>query len=397
MDNIISPHGRYFRESFARVEIARDFLRHNRPATLLPELDLATLEISTDTDVSELVKNLPAVARASPGVPLLRSGSDQGKEREPENRGAERAYVTRFSALCEAAACVRECGQSVGEFLHKRSVVPDGRLAGPMRVRHPGVPAPATEPATMDHDAVNPVIALQLAHRSIRRYTPEPLPDGLLEILIRAGQHAASSSFIQAYSVVRVTRLESRAALARAAGGQVWIEQAAEFLVFCADLRQVDAACRAQDAGALEGWTEHGLAAAVDTALMAQNVLLAAESVGLGGVFIGGIRNDPETVARVLGLPDLVAPLFGLCLGWPEESPQIKPRKPRELVLHEDVYRDPDPQSLADYDQTMAAYYAHRTGNSRAGDWSGNTARAVQGKKREHMRVFLAARGLFRR
>ena len=249
----------------------------------------------------------------------------------------------------------------------------------------------------MDHDAPNPVIALQLAHRSIRRYTAEPLPDGLLETLIRAGQHAASSSFIQAYSVVRVTRPESREALARAAGGQVWIEQAAEFLVFCADLRQVDGACRARGAGALEGWTEHGLAAVVDTALMAQNVLLAAESVGLGGVFIGGLRNDPETVARVLELPELVAPLFGLCLGWPAESPEVKPRRPLDLVLQTDVYRDPDPRSLAAYDQTMADYYATRSAGTRAGDWSATTARAVQGKKREHLLGFLRARGFFRR
>ena len=151
----------------------------------------------------------------------------------------------------------------------------------------------------------------------------------------------ASSSFIQAYSIIRVTRPAARAAIARAAGNQPWIEQAAEFLIFCAD-RRVDAACRHASAGALEGWTEHRLAAVVDVALVAQNVLLAAESVGLGGVYIGGIRNGPQTVVDQLQIPELVVPVFGLCLGWPAESPAVKPRQPLELILHQDVYRDPD-------------------------------------------------------
>ena len=241
------------------------------------------------------------------------------------------------------------------------------------------------------------VVRLQASHRSIRRYTGEPIPEPVLIELIRAGQGAASSSFIQAYSVIRVTRPEARSTIARAAGNQPWIEQAAEFLVFCADLRRVDRACRDQGAGPLEGWTEHGLAAVVDTTLMAQNVLLAAESLGLGGVFIGGIRNDPQVLVDVLQIPKLVVPLFGLCLGWPAESPGVKPRLPVELVLHQDCYQDPDPAAIADYDRVMADYYRGRGNNARRSDWSGTTARAVQGKKREHLLPFLQKLGFFRR
>ena len=243
----------------------------------------------------------------------------------------------------------------------------------------------------------NAVLRLEASHRSIRRYTGEPIPEALLAELIRAGQCAASSSFIQPYSVIRVTRPETRGAIARAAGNQPWIEQAAEFLVFCADLRRVDRACRDQGTGPLEGWTEHGLTAVVDTALMAQNILLAAESLGLGGVFIGGIRNDPQVLVDALRLPELVAPLFGLCLGWPAESPEVKPRLPLELVLHQDIYRDPDPAAIADYDRLMAGYYRARGNNARRSDWSATTARAVQGKKREHLLPFLQRLGFFRR
>ena len=147
----------------------------------------------------------------------------------------------------------------------------------------------------------------------------------------------------------------------------------------------------------MEGYAEHGLAAIVDVTLMAQNVLLAAESQGLGGVFIGGIRNEPEVLVDRLQLPKLVLPVFGMCLGWPDQETEVKPRLPTALVLHQERYRDPQAAQIQAYDETMAAYYAARSGNSRLSDWRTPTARAVQGKKREHMLGFLQARGFFRR
>lgn len=238
---------------------------------------------------------------------------------------------------------------------------------------------------------------LQLKHSSVRRFLPRPLDPGLLESLIRCGQAAASSSFIQAYSVIRVTRREARAAIAEAAGGQPWIELAPEFLVFCADLRRVNAASQAVGRGQLEGYSEHALAAVVDVSLMAQNVLLAAESQGLGGVFIGGIRNAPQVVVEHLALPERVLPLFGMCLGWPNESNEVKPRMPVGFVLHQDVYQEVSSERIALYDESMAAYYAGRGSNARLSDWSRATAAAVQGKKREHMLDFMRGQGFFRR
>ncbi len=241
------------------------------------------------------------------------------------------------------------------------------------------------------------LIERQLAHRSVRAFTERPIPPETLEILIQAGQAAASSSFIQAYSVIRVTRPKVRAAIAEAAGGQVWIERAAEFLVFCADLRRVDDACRRAGQGALEGYAEHGLAAVVDVALMAQNLLLAAESLGLGGVFIGGIRNDIQCVADLLKVPRLVVPVFGMCLGWPADEPEVKPRMPVGLILHQDEYEDPPPAAIAEYDALMADYYGVRSSGRKRSDWTSATAAAMQGKKRPHMLTFLQQQGFFRR
>jgi len=246
----------------------------------------------------------------------------------------------------------------------------------------------------------SPVLDCQRAHRSVRQYTGEPIDDGLLTTLIESAQGAATSSFIQAYSLVRVNRPEARARIAKAAGGQRWIEQAAVFLICCADLRRIAQACRKHGRGELEGWSEHSLAAVVDCALLGQNLMLAAESVGLGGVFIGGIRNEPQVIVDELVLPEQVLPLFGLCLGWPSEKAQqqaVKPRMPAELILHQDRYRQPDPDEIGAYDATMAAYYRERSSNARVDDWSAAAANAIQGKKRKHMLDFMHARGFFKR
>lgn len=241
-------------------------------------------------------------------------------------------------------------------------------------------------------------IDLMLNHRSIRKFTDEAIDTATLEKLILAGQAAASSSFIQAYSVIRVTDKTVREKIAKAAGGQQWIQQAPEFLVFCADLKRIELACIQQGQGVLEGHTEHFLAATVDVALVAQNVLLAAESIGLGGVYIGGIRNDPQLLADALALPEQVYPVFGMCLGWPAIDPEIKPRFPVTSVLHQEKYQTAKiAADVAAYDEQMKTYYESRSSNHRLTDWSTQTVKAVQLKKREHMLGFLQKRGLLKR
>ncbi|RMG33327.1 MAG: oxygen-insensitive NADPH nitroreductase [Gammaproteobacteria bacterium] len=244
----------------------------------------------------------------------------------------------------------------------------------------------------------NPVHDLIRRHSSVRQYTDAPIDEDLLKEIVCCGQAASSSSFIQAYSLVRVCNHDKRKTIAEAAGGQAWVAAAPEFLVICADLQRVAYACRKADAGELEGWTEHFITATVDAALMAQNMMLAAEAAGLGGVFIGGIRNDPTTVAELLALPKQVYPVFGLCLGWPAQRNPVKPRFPVEAIVHTDRYDAQGVPGYVDaYDQTMMDYYRTRDSNARQSDWSTQTAAAVQGKKRQHMLGFLQARGFLKR
>ena len=244
---------------------------------------------------------------------------------------------------------------------------------------------------------MNEVMKLMQQHSSVRSYTNKKISKELLEELIASGQAAASSSFIQAYSIIRVLDIEKRKIIADAAGGQSWIIDAAEFMVMCADMQRINYASHKNHEGELKGYTEHFIAATVDTALMAQNILLAAESAGLGGVFIGGIRNNPQLVSEVLVLPKHVYPAFGLCLGWPAHKNAVKPRMPVATVLHQDFYDIDAVQANVDaYDETFAAYYGSRGKNAKSSNWSAPTTGAIQGKKREHMLEFLKNQGFLK-
>ena len=132
-------------------------------------------------------------------------------------------------------------------------------------------------------------------HRSIRKFTEQPLTDEQREAIVEAGRAASSSSFMQCIHIIRVTDTDKRAVLSEVAANQKYVRTAAEFWVFCIDYSKHRLACPE----AQLDWTEGLIIGAVDAGIMAQNCLLAAESLGLGGVYIGSLRNDVAKVTEV--------------------------------------------------------------------------------------------------
>lgn len=229
-------------------------------------------------------------------------------------------------------------------------------------------------------------------HRSVREFKPEAVPDEMVREIIQAACWASTSNFIQAYSIIRVRDPEKRKAIAQLAGPQPWVEKSPVFLVFCADLNRAKYACSRENIEIEAGYTELFIITTVDVSLVAQNVLLAAESSGLGGVFIGGIRNDPETVCRLLEIPEHVYPVYGMCLGYPAETPEQKPRMPLEMILKEEVYTE-DSSLLDRYDEICRHYYGSRSKGTRDETWTRQISRMVSKKSRPHMKSFLEKRG----
>jgi len=251
---------------------------------------------------------------------------------------------------------------------------------------------------SQDLNTMNDVIELIKSHRSIRKFRNQPVDQALLENCIEAGQAASTSSFIQACTVIQVTRSDLRSSLAEWAGNQTYVEQAPVFLVFCADMHRHQLACDMHDAPMQSGFTEQFITATVDCALFAQNVALAAESAGLGTVFIGGIRNQIDKVAQALELPDLVYPVFGLCLGYPDQSPEVKPRLPLPVVLKQDSYNfTKDCEDIAEYDKEVREYYRTRTGGQKEMTWSEQISGMLVKEARPHMLSFLQSRGFLKK
>jgi nitroreductase len=249
---------------------------------------------------------------------------------------------------------------------------------------------------------MNETIDLLSSHRSVRKFTAQPVDDALLHAIVRTAQCASTSHHVQAYTIVRVQDKKNRQQIANLAGPQPWVEQAPVFLVFCADLTRLEDACDRHGLAAQTGWAEQFVVATVDAALVAQNLMVAAESLGLGGVFIGGIRNDPQTVCDLLNIPDTAYPVFGMCLGYPDQTPTLKPRLPLELVLKKDSFfghgsEKEETDSLEAYDQTCKDYYSNRDSNLKDQIWSRQMADLMAKVSRPHMKPFLEKRGFFLR
>ncbi|MGM0633409.1 MAG: oxygen-insensitive NADPH nitroreductase [Pseudomonadota bacterium] len=237
-------------------------------------------------------------------------------------------------------------------------------------------------------------LALLSSHRSIRKFTDQPINEDLFRRILSSGQCAATSSFLQGVTIMRVRDVGKREQIAELAGNQGYVASAAEFLVFCADLNRPGRYCRRYDKPFSGDFTEHFIIATVDAALMAQNVVVAAESRGLGICYIGGIRNNPRQISDLLELPKGVYPVFGLCLGYPDQDPETKPRLPLDVILKEDTYDESGEDAMIDaYDERVREYYRTRTGGGHGISWSEQVSTLLSEKSRPHMREFLAEQG----
>lgn len=256
----------------------------------------------------------------------------------------------------------------------------------------PELTAPDTEPAARMLDSL-------LAHRTVRAYLPDALDDSVLPTLVAAAQSAASSSNLQAWSVVAVTAPDRKARLAGLAGNQAHIRECPLFLVWLADLSRLErVAERRGETADANRYLELYTLAVVDAALAAQNAVAMAEAMGLGTVYIGGIRNKPEDVAQELGLPSQAFAVFGMCVGRPDPArpADVKPRLPQHVVLHRERYdAEEEARAVASYDAAMTDFQQAQ-GMSLAG-WSATASQRVRGAQslsgRDRLKAALTSLG----
>lgn len=225
-------------------------------------------------------------------------------------------------------------------------------------------------------------------HSSCRVFQQRPVEQALLDEIFEAARMSSSSCFLQVTSIIRVTDPEKKRIIAQGCKQQ-FIAQAPELWVFCGDFHRDGCLCEKPSLG----WTDHFLVACVDTGIMVQTAMIALESLGLGGVFLGGIRDCVETVHGLLKLPANTVPLLGLAFGYPAEKHEVKPRLPKSVVFMENSYKEPDMETVRQYDETMRNYYAQRTGTKRSGCWSERLEEIINREKRANLLTYLRQNG----
>lgn len=235
---------------------------------------------------------------------------------------------------------------------------------------------------------MNPTIDLLMSHRTIRAFKDVPVSDEHVSLAVRAGQMASTSSAVQAYCLIRVRSAESRAQIAEWCGPQDKVKDSGAFFVVCGDSRRHRLACE-RDGLSYDQRLEAFLVAAIDASLFAEKMVIAFESLGYGICYIGGLRNNVQQVDELLGLPEGVYPLYGLCVGVPAEDPVTRPRLPASSVLFEERYPD-DEQVLAElesYDETYSQYLKER-GAAKTDGWSSRMAQSFARVSRPHLAGF---------
>ncbi|MCB9897665.1 MAG: NADPH-dependent oxidoreductase [Planctomycetes bacterium] len=241
---------------------------------------------------------------------------------------------------------------------------------------------------------MNDVLRTMAAHRTVRAYLPDPVPDEHLRAAVEAARCAPTSSWIQAYSLLNVTDPGERGRLAELTGGQPQVAQAGAFLVVCGDARRHRLVAERLGQPFVAN-LETFLLAVSDATLFAQNLVLAFESMGYGTCCIGGLRNRLPEVDALLAIPADVFPLFGLCVGRPDPAVETatRPRLPVDAILMRGRYLD-DAEMLAQidaFDAEAAAHYAERGLEGRT--WTGGLWRKFTRPMRPGLHDYYTAKG----
>jgi len=211
-----------------------------------------------------------------------------------------------------------------------------------------------------------------LNRTSVRRYERKPIEAEKLEFIYKAIQNTPTSYNGQQFSVVSITDQDLKLQLYELIG-QKQIKTSAVFMVFCVDFYKLQQFAQATgtDFPRFQDTMDGFMVGVIDAALAMQNAVVAAEALGLGSCCIGYTRTAaPAELAKILRLPEGVCVICGLSLGYASEQPDLKPKLPLPLVIHENHYRTDDikPELLA-YNEEVTAYNAVRSGDKTTNDW----------------------------
>ncbi len=201
-------------------------------------------------------------------------------------------------------------------------------------------------------------IQLIASHQTKRDFTGAKLSPETVKELVKVGQRGATSQNLQNYSIISVTDPEKLKRLEEITGYN-YIVSAGHFYIFLVDQYRNEHYLAEKDLKMLKTF-DRFLGGVYDSTIVAQNMVLAAESLGLSTVYFGSILSDARKVIEMFHLPKLTFPVFGLALGkTTAPSKPLKPRLPLETMYFENEYPvfETYSEDLKAYDQQILDYY----------------------------------------
>ncbi len=184
------------------------------------------------------------------------------------------------------------------------------------------------------------------SHRSIRQYRNQDVDSEILQEVLEAGIRASSSGNMQSYSIIVTKDPELRKALYEPHMQQNMVVDAPVLLTFCADFRRMKKWLELNDAPQNFDNFMSFMIAAIDAALVSQNVAIAAEAKGLGLCYMGSTLANCDQIGEVLKLPKGVVPIVGYSLGYADENPPVRDRLPLPGLIHHETYQDYDDEAI---------------------------------------------------
>ncbi len=181
---------------------------------------------------------------------------------------------------------------------------------------------------------------LLMNRRSVRHFEDRDIPDDVVDRLLDAAANAPSGGNIQPLSIVVVRERSRRARLAEIVGSQPWVRNAPVSFVFCIDFLRVKRWAALSDVAFMgENALSVFLIAYADLMCAAQNVVVLAEGLGLGSVYVGTVQSRIDETRRLLELPERVLPMMVLTVGYPKSIPSTIRKLDRAVIAHSETYR----------------------------------------------------------
>lgn len=192
----------------------------------------------------------------------------------------------------------------------------------------------------------NETLKILFERSSVRIFLSRKVPENVLKRVIEAGLHSASAGNLQPYSIIKVEDEERKKLLAELCL-QKFISKAPVLLVFCLDFHRLERWANLSSAPFTAAKSfRHFWVAFIDVSICAQTICTAAESFGLGSVYIGTIIESAERVRDVLKLPEKVFPIILVCLGYPSVRPKPQKKLGYNIIVSNEEYREPSDEEL---------------------------------------------------